>query len=89
MEYTFIINLFGDINIDNIFINIVKLGKNGLSPYLEQIFFFEMKRVKRRITCGMFVILTLWMDEYLAFFANTHVHIYKVCPNIRRITLIT
>jgi len=32
MEYTFIINLFGDINIDNIFINIVKLGKNGLSP---------------------------------------------------------
>jgi len=45
MEYTFIINLFGDINIDNIFINIVKLGKNGLSPYLEQFFFFEMKRV--------------------------------------------
>ena len=45
MEYTFIINLFRDINIDNIFINIVKLGKNGLSPYLERFFFFEMKRV--------------------------------------------
>jgi len=31
MEYTFIINLFGDINIDNIFINIVKLEKIDLT----------------------------------------------------------
>ena len=49
MEYTFIINLFRDINIDNIFINIVKLGKNGLSPYLEQFFLNEEGDMKNHM----------------------------------------